>query len=588
MTRFVRAALALLVVLALAGCGGLSSEGPVEPGREVGSGRPADLRVTFNGPRTGESQESIVRGFVRAGAASDAAYDNARAFLTASVSEAWNPDASLVLLAEAAPPATVLVNPTTVRITAKAAATVDEEGRHTAAPQGSTVTAEFQLETVGGQWRIAALPEGFGRWIASTEVNRLVRPYAVHYVSTSQRALIPDVRWFPVDRLATRLARAQILPLPEHLDGAAVTAVPSGARLLGDAVSINSGVATVNLISSKLAPGQTTRQNLWAQFVATLIQDPAVTRVSLSVDDVPVNLLTLDGSAGTLAEVGFTPPPPVTLAAPVVRRGEEVAVFDPSSLGDQEPREPADQRAYPAVPAGFSRLALSADGSEVAAINPGGDGISRWRDANRYVVPLPGGAVGSPSYDRRGWLWVGAVGAGGAGAPRLFVVNTASDPAGGDAAAVAIEAAWLAGRRVLEARVSPDGDRIAVLSTAADGRDARIDLTGIVRSRAGQPQRLASPLRLGASLSRATSLAWLDERTLTALGVLEGSTLQPVIVTVGGGVRALTAAPDAVAITSTGGERALWVTTSTGRLLGRAGSQWVDSGPATDLAVASG
>ena len=291
------------------------------------------------------------------------------------------------------------------------------------------------------------------------------------------------------DRLATRLARAQILPLPEHLDGAAVTAVPSGARLLGDAVSINSGVATVNLISSKLAPGQTTRQNLWAQFVATLTQDPAVTRVSLSVDDVPVNLLTLDGSAGTLAEIGFIPPPPVTLAAPVVRRGEEVAVFDPSSLGDQEPREPADQRAYPAVPAGFSRLALSADGSEVAAINPGGDGISRWRDANRYVVPLPGGAVGSPSYDRRGWLWVGAVGAGGAGAPRLFVVNTASDPAGGDAAAVAIEAAWLAGRRVLEARVSPDGDRIAVLSTAADGRDARIDLTGIVRSRAGQPQR---------------------------------------------------------------------------------------------------
>ena len=92
------------------------------------------------------------------------------------------------------------------------------------------MTAEFQLETVGGQWRIAALPEGFGRWIASTEVNRLVRPYAVHYVSTSQRALIPDVRWFPVDRLATRLARAQILPLPEHFDGAAVTAVPLGAR----------------------------------------------------------------------------------------------------------------------------------------------------------------------------------------------------------------------------------------------------------------------------------------------------------------------------------------------------------------------
>jgi signal transduction histidine kinase len=104
-------------------------------GRQRSPRRPAgDLP---RAPAPGESQESIVRGFVRAGAASDAAYDNARAFLTAPVSEAWNPDVSLVLLAEAAPPATVLVNPATVRITAKVAATVDEEGRHTAAARAA-------------------------------------------------------------------------------------------------------------------------------------------------------------------------------------------------------------------------------------------------------------------------------------------------------------------------------------------------------------------------------------------------------------------------------------------------------------------
>lgn len=588
MSRVLRAALVLLVALLLGGCGGLAREGPVQPGREVGSGRPADLRVTFPGPAPDASQESIVRGFVRAGAASDAAYDNARAFLTTRVSETWNPDVSLVLLAEAGLPAAVLVDPATVRITAKVAATVDAEGRHTAARPGSTVTADIKVESVNGQWRIAELPEGFGRWIASTEVNRLVRPYAVHYVSTSRRALIPDVRWFPVDRLATRLARAQIQPLSEHLTGAAVTAVPTGARLLGDAVSIDSGVATVNLISSKLAPGQTTRQNLWAQFVATLIQDPAVTRVALSVDDVPVNLFTLDGSAGTLAEVGFTPLPPVVLADPVVRRGDEVVVFDPTSLGEQEPRVPADPRAHPNVPVGFSHLAQSADGNELAAVDPGGSGISRWRGANRYEVPLDGGAVGSPAYDGRGYLWMGAIGSQGVQAPRLFVVGTATDPAGADAAAVPVEARWLDGRRVLEARVAPDGDRIAVLSTLVGGTEPRVDLAGIVRSRAGQPHSLAPPLRLGASLARATSLAWLDDRTLATLGVIEGTTFQPIILTVGGGVRGLTAVPGAVTITSTGGERDLWVTTSAGRLLGRAGSQWVDSGQATDLAVASG
>ena len=89
-----------------------------------------------------------------------------------------------------------------------------------------------------------------------------MQPYDVHYVSTSQRALVPDTRWFPVDKLATRLARAQLVPVPAHLADAAVTAVPAGARLLGDAVSIESGVATVNLISGQAGrrarpPGRT-------------------------------------------------------------------------------------------------------------------------------------------------------------------------------------------------------------------------------------------------------------------------------------------------------------------------------------------
>ena len=250
-----------------------------------------------------------MRGFVRAGSASDAAYDNARAFLTAQTSEKWNPDRTLVLLADDVAPKATLLDPATVRITARAAGTVDPEGRYTAARTGSTVTATFGLSTVGGEWRISELPDSFGRWIASSEVSRLVQPYDVHYVSTSQRALVPDTRWFPVDKLATRLARAQLVPVPAHLADASVTAVPVGSRLLGDAVSIDSGVATVNLLSNtKLSAGETTRQNLWAQFVSTLTQDTGVSRIVLSVNGVPVNIGGLDGSAGTLAEVGFTTP----------------------------------------------------------------------------------------------------------------------------------------------------------------------------------------------------------------------------------------------------------------------------------------
>ncbi|WP_392544899.1 GerMN domain-containing protein [Oryzobacter telluris] len=586
--RRVGTAVAVVAALLVSGCGGLSRTSTVEAGLEVGSGTPPDVRFTFPGPLEGASQEGIVRGFLRAGAASAGAYDNARLFLMAAVSEKWNPDRSIVLLADDAAPSATLLDPATVRVTAKAAGTVDAEGRYTAGRPGATVSATFRLTTVGGQWRVSELPEGFGRWVLRKDVTRLVQPYAVHYLSTSRRALVQDIRWFPSDKLATRLARAQLAGVPAYLKGAATSAVPDGARLLGDAVSVNAGVATVNLISSRLGPGEATRQSLWAQFVSTLTQDDGVARVALSVDGVPVALAGLDGSAGTLAEVGFSPPPGAALAPPVVRRGNTVVGFDPAST-EQDPRQPTTPVTYPPVDGAFRHLAVSADGTELATTDPEEGGVSRWKGANRYEVPLEGTAVGAPSYDRRSWLWIGAVSTEGTEGPRLWVVDTRASPADREGAgARAVAASWLDGRRVLEARVAPDGDRVAVLSVGADGGGHRIDLAGVVRGGGGVPERLAPPLRLGAPISRAVSLTWLDDRSLATLGVLDGKTLQPVVFTVGGDVRALTPVRDAVAVTSTGGERDLWVTTSAGRLFGRAGSQWVDNGAANDLAVPGG
>ena len=183
---------------------------------------------------------------------------------------------------------------------------------------------------------------------------------------------------------------------------------------------------------------------------------------------------------------------------------------------------------------------------------------------------------------------MGAVGEGGDGT-RLWVVATGANPADPTtAAARPVQADWLKGRRVLESRLSPGGDLVAVVSTLANGSDLRVDLAGVVRAGGSLPQRLAPPLRIGSSLQRATGLAWLDDRTLVTLGVLRGAPQQPTVIGIGGDVSALTPAPGGVAISSTAGERDLWVVTNKGRLLGRAGSQWVDSGPATDLAVAAG
>lgn len=580
--RFLVGLLAV-TALVLSGCSGLASGGPVQPGLTVGEGETSPLTIVFPGPEPDASQESIVRGFLRAGAASDGAYDNARRFLAGEVAEQWNPDESLVLLSSPAAPQVRITGPASVQVSAEAAGTVDTSGRYTAMAPGTTVTADFRLASVDGQWRIDRIPEGFGRWIASNDVARLVQPFSVHFVSTSLRRTVPDVRWFPLDRLATRLARAQLLPLPGYLEGAAVTAVPEGARLLGDAVSVENGVASVNLISTPLAPGEPTRQDLWAQFVSTLTQDPSVTAVRLAIDGVPVDLAGVQGSVSSLTRIGFPAPEPDTsLAKPVVRRGDQVSVFDPELVTREGGRAPEAPVPFPDIPAGYTGLAESADGKELAAVDPGDEGISRWREDVRYEVPAVGSAVGAPAYDRRGFLWFGAVAPQG----RLFVIDVGADPADAEAAAPSVvEAPWLADRRVSEATSSDGGDRVVVLSTRPDGSDPRVDLAGVVREEGGRPTTLSSPLRLGVAFSSLTGLTWVDPTTVATVAGIGGERV-PTVLSTGGSMIRLTAVADASEV-ATDGDGDLYVIAA-GRLFRLSGSRWVDGGPGTDLASPAG
>ncbi|MBT9255897.1 GerMN domain-containing protein [Phycicoccus sp. MAQZ13P-2] len=586
--RSTRLLAVLVAALLLAGCSGLSGGGPVQPGLDVSAPIAPQIGLVYPGPdaRADQDREAIVSGFLRAGASSDGKYDNARKFLTSRMAERWQPDETLVLLSGSESPTTRLLDPATVQVTAPVAGTVDADGRYTAAEPGSSTSARFSLTSVGGRWRIDGMPEGFGRWIADDDVPRLVQPFAVHYVSTSHRATVPDVRWFPLDRLLTRLANAQLAPVPDHLLGAATTAVPAGARLLGDAVSVDaSGVVSVNLIASRLAPGETTRENIWAQFLTTLTQDPTVTAVTLQIDGVPVDLDGVEGPVSSLERIGFPLESETAAVPPVVRRGATVAVFDPTG-SVREKGATGGARTYPDVPADFTHLALSADGAETAAVDPSGDGLSRWRGTNRYEVPPFGTDVGAPAYDRRGFLWAGAVGSDGA---RLFTVDTRVSPADLVAArAQPVQAPWLAGRRVLEARVATDGDRVVVLSSRPDGSAVRLDLAGVVRGGGQRPERLSAPLRLGAWITRATGLTWVDAQQVATIASVDGAPARPVLVSVDAAVSTLPEAGGARAVAATAGERGLYLVTREDRLLSRSGLRWVDSGEATDLATPAG
>ncbi|HET7278125.1 MAG TPA: GerMN domain-containing protein [Dermatophilaceae bacterium] len=573
------------------GCGGLAAESSVQPGLRVDAGGPPAGRVLYPGPVNGMTQEQIVRGFVRAGAASDGDYRNARLFLAGGPQKSWRPDAAIIVFSDFAALTTTLVDDTTVRLHAEAVATIDSSGHYTQLPPGTVVDTTMRMVQDRGQWRVNSLNENFGRWLSAADLQRLYRPYNVYYLAGSgNRRLVPDVRWFALDRLATRLARAQLEPVPDYLDAAAKSAIPSGARLTVDAVPVEGGVASVDLTTPQLDSEPATRQNIWAQFVATLTQAPEVQRVALTVEGAEL-MPGFSQPPATVEDLGFPTIPEPEHAKPLLRRSngrvitiESSALLDPSTEGPT-----GTATSYPVLPSGWVGMAESLTGLEIAAVSGDRSQLARWRGADRIAVPPFAGGLSRPAYDRHDMLWVGGIGSGRYAAIRVWAINAAADPSDRqNSAPRPIPADWLRRRVVASLKVSADGQRIAVLSTNASGGDPHVDISGIVRAPNGIPERLSGHLRVGATLTMARDVVWVDAVTVAILGrVSPRDPVKPYIVPLGGPMdESLDPVAGAVTLTTTGGPRGLVVTTDKGSIVVRAGRRWVELGQGLDLAVA--
>ena len=598
--RTVRCVAAYLVAaVLLSGYAGLASHTEVRTGLDVTAGEDVRVRVVFPPPEPGATPEQIVRGFIRAGSTSDGDYDSARMFLTAGVGRTWVPDGEIVVFASDPALTVSTPRPDEVVVDGLAIASISADGHYTALPAGTTRTLDVRLSKVEGEWRISSLPADFGRWIAAAEMPRLVAPYAVHYVARDRRALVPDMRWFPLDHLSSRLARAQLDPVPADLNGVVESAIPPGTRLTADSVSVADGTATVDL-DTRSPIDERAREDLWAQFAATLTQDPRTTAVVVMVAGALLELAGKPTSVHNPVEAGF---PPVTHAAPptpLVRRDDTLYFFDASAaLSGLDPAQAANRVApnYPKIPVDLVDLALSEDGSEIAALASGRRILTRWYDRIRHDVPPFGTDLSRPAYDRSGVLWVGAVPTPDSRSPqaRLFVVPTDAAAGGTPGRSVSpVVVPWLEGRRVRQVLPSPDGERVAVLSLAqtregsADA-DLRLDVAGVVRDGQGLPTSLAAPRRLGSSLAEARGLAWVSETSVATLGGPGGdAALQPMVLGMAGDEDVLPSVRDAITVVTTGGPRGLVALTSTDQVFTRVGVQWVPSGTGTDVLVGGG
>ncbi|MGO0575136.1 LpqB family beta-propeller domain-containing protein [Ornithinimicrobium panacihumi] len=558
----------LTSVLILSGCASSLPTDPVpKQGLPVDVQPRQDVQRLLPRPQPDASPDEIVRGFLRANVGFAEDDDVARDYLTQPLASAWVPTSN-VLVVDGSPEISSTA-PGTVTVTAQVRGRIDEDGRLVEEQEGTSTTQTFQLAPVQGEWRISTFPEGFGLWLSPQELDTAFRPYKVYYLNPLLDHYVPEVRWLARgEGLHTSLTRAQLGPVPAHLQGAVVTGASSDVRLAVGAVPVDpqTQVATVNLLGTGLGEDAEQVERLRAQLGHSLLAligvsglDLRVAGRSLSTGD--------DGPITRASDLGYSDATR-TVDRAVLRRRESVVVVDTTQadLRNATPVPPAS--TLPNVPATMVGLAASENLDTFAAVSQDRTELWRWSEGQDRIHAGIGDRLTDPTYDPHGLLWVAGV-TRGSSTPRLWFADST------DITALArpLEVTGLEeGEQIRAFRVSPDGARALMVVADAeqlvsasggtetgagpddgagangagdetqdqDGSDGldgfgssegagqgggslgaeggRLLVAGIVRDSAGRPTGLSQPVAVAPPLTTVASARWASPTELLVVG----------------------------------------------------------------------
>lgn len=519
-TRSLLALLALMLVGALGACSGLPASSPVQARASIAPEPDQVVNVRPPGPAAGASARDIVRGFLRANAYATDDYSVAREFLTGGASVGWDPKKELSINTGERDFVDSMTDARTVSVTARQTALVDSDGRltDTAAPQART--GSFTMQKVDGQWRINALPKGFGAWISEDDFDVSYTAQRVYYAVPATKTLVADVRWFPLGGLATALARAVLRPAPAYLAPIVTAQMPQGTLLRVDSVPVDtaSGVATVDLTSAALGATPAQRTALWAQMLATLSLTRGVRSVVITVDGAArLETPSLPQNPTTPGDLGYTVVQ-VNRANLIGRSGDRLRWFNPTANGAAA--SGSSPVALPSVAENWTQVAASADGQQVVGVSADGTTMSRWVRGVQYTRPVFGTHLTRPSFASHAptEIWVAGTpltpSASTAGSAVWFVSATGPPQS---APPQPVDVPWLGSGTITALAVAADGNRIAMVVRSASG-GTQLDLSSIVRDASGNPTALSTPLIVGNGLTDIRDVTWLDDSTVGVLG----------------------------------------------------------------------
>jgi hypothetical protein len=393
------------------------------------------------------------------------------------------------------------------------------------------------------EWRLSAAPDA--TVLIRPVFDVVFSPYSVFFVDRQKRYLVPELRWFPTTAATgTRLANALLRGASSWIRPAVVSAIPTGTRLSIDAVTVEDGVALVDLTARALVASRADRSLMKAQLQATLSQLPSVSEVAISIERSRQEIQ--DSAADSLAL-------PARLLSVLSENGLESI-----SSSDESFFQPG-QEFFELN--GVSQIALSSQSGWVAALTD--NGVVRTRgerpglDVELVDSRTPIAGIG---FDRQDYLWSVSRTPG----TSILVTSSSGEPN-------IVSAPWLAGRSIRGFALSPEGSKVALLVQGV-GR-VQVLVSGVVRNISGLPLELAEPIQVAADQANPISVSWVDQLTIATVNN-DGGSSTGLLTTIGGTSRAIPALDGTRKIVAAGANSQLYLLNEQGELFSYRGTTW--------------
>ena len=526
-------ALALAASL-VAGCAQIPMSGAVNRGPDMNGGLASDyLYYSPSGPAVDATAVDVINGFINAGTGPQNDYAVAREYLSRKLSTSWTPSAQT--LVQTGRPVMVQ-NPETevYNLTANVISEIDADGQMNSVDETRNLT--FHVIKEDGQWRIDKAPDL--TLLIKPVFDVIFQSYSLYFFDRPKQYLVPDVRWFPSRAsTGTRLMNALLKGPNPWLAPAVTSVIPTGTKLNTAAVTIDRGIAVVDLSSKALKSSSYDKQLLRAQIFATLTQLPTVLDVNIQIDRSPQQISSVNQpqrqSPSTTA---------FTLIGHDIYVQGEAAGKPLTGLHDYLARSKAYDFAI-TEDQGFLAL-LGKEGLSLAYPGTRAAGL-KLVDTRRNLT--------TPAIDAHDFVWSLSKDRGHG----FRVFN-------GRVAVATFSPAWMRSLQNKRFSISPDGARLLV-SGSVDGQ-SYLYATGIIRNENGVPRLADTKVLLSSAKSEAIEINWVsDIEFVMTQSALAGSQ-NPQLVTLGGVSTNLPAFSSSSRLAASASGQIIYLLTSVGEL----------------------